>query len=193
MWHIIMHIWKVQGVEPTCFDEAVVNVNWEKAMDKEMTSLYGNETWDLVPLPKGKKAIGCKWVYKVKHNSDGSINRYKSRLVAKGYARIDYEETFALVAKMATVRAVIAVAAAKGWFLHQMDVKNAFLHGDLQEEVYMDQPRGYEDTGHPRCVCRLCKALCGLKQAPRAWHDKISEYLITIGFCMANANHSLYV
>ena len=94
---------------------------------------------------------------------------------------------------MATVRAVIAVAAAKGWFLHQMDVKNAFLHGDLQEEVYMDQPPGYEDTGHLGCVCRLCKALYGLKQAPRAWHDKIAEYLITIGFRMADADHSLYV
>ena len=107
-------------------------------MDEELVALYGNETWDLVPLPKEKKIIGCKWVYKVKHNSDGSISRYKARLVAKGYAQthgIDYEETFAPIAKMAIVRSVIAVAAAKGWFLHQMDVKNAFLHGDLIEEV----------------------------------------------------------
>ena len=149
----------VQDVEPTCFDEAVGNVNWEKAMDEEMVALYGNETWDLVPLPEGKNTIGCKWVYKVKRNSDGNISRYKARLVAKGYAQthgIDYEETFAPVAKMATVRSVIAVAAAKGWFLHQMDVKNAFLHGDLQEEVYMDQPPGYyENVGHPEYVCKL--------------------------------------
>ena len=111
----------VQVVEPTCFDEAIGNENWEKAMDEEMAALYGNDTWDLVSLPKDKKTIGCKWVYKVKHNSDGSISRYKARLVAKGYAQthgIDYEETFAPVAKMATVRSVIAVAAAKGWFLH---------------------------------------------------------------------------
>ena len=96
-----------------------------------------------LPLPKEKKTIGYKWVYKVKHNSDGSISKYKARLVAKGHAHthgIDYEETFALVAKMATVHSVIAVAATKGCFLHQMDVKSAFLHGDLQEEVYMDQP-----------------------------------------------------
>lgn len=102
----------VQDVEPTCFDEAVENVNWEKAMDEEMAALYGNETWDLVPLPEGKNAIGCKWVYKMKHNNDGSINKYKARLVAKGYGQtygIDYEETFAPVAKMATVRVVIAV------------------------------------------------------------------------------------
>ena len=131
----------VQDVEPTCFDEVVGNVNWEKAMDEEMDTLYGNETWHLVSLPRGKKAIECKCVYNVKHNSDGSINRYKSRLVAKGYVHtygIDYEETFAPVAKMVIVRVAIAVAVAKGWFLHQMDVKNAFLYGDLQEEVYMN-------------------------------------------------------
>jgi hypothetical protein len=110
-------------------------------MDEEMVALDANMTWELVPLPKGKKAIGCKWVYKMKHNSDGSINRYKARLEAKGYAQthgIDYEETFAPVAKMATMRAVITVAASRGWLLHQMDVKNAFLHGELQEEVYLD-------------------------------------------------------
>ncbi|MCO5603379.1 hypothetical protein L7F22_057529 [Adiantum nelumboides] len=120
-------------------------------MDEEMDALYGNKTWDLVPLPKGKKPIGCRWVYKVKHDSDGSVSRYKARLVAKGYAEtygIHYEETFALVAKMTTVRAIIVVAAAKGWILHQMDVKDAFLHDDLQEEVYMEQPPGFQDTDH---------------------------------------------
>ena len=130
----------VLDVEPTCFDDAVGDAKWEKAMDEEMAALDANETWDLVPLLEGKNVIGCKWVYKVKHNVDGSISRYKARLVAKGYAQsygIDYEETFSPLAKMATVRCVIAVAAVKGWVLHQMDVKNAFLHGDLQEEVYM--------------------------------------------------------
>ena len=111
-------------------------------MDEEMTSLDVNETWEFVPLPKEKKAIGCKWVYKVKHNSDGSLGRYKARLVTKDYAQtygIDYEETFTPVAtRMAIVRAIIAMAAAKGWTLHQMDVNNAFLHGDLQEEVYVE-------------------------------------------------------
>jgi hypothetical protein len=165
-------------------------------MDEEMAALDPNKTWELVPLPEGKKAIGCKWVYKVKHNSDGSISKYKARLVAKGYAQthgIDYEETFVPVAKMATVRAVIAVAASRGWLLHQMDVKNAFLHGELQEEVYLDQPPGYEDMSHPNYVCRLRKALYGLKQAPKAWHDKIAESLVTIGFRMSDADHSLYV
>ncbi len=152
----------VQEVEPICFEIAVGHELWDKAMDEEMVALDANRTWELEPLPKRKKAIGCKWMYKVKHNSDGSINKYKARLVAKGYAQtygIDYEETFAPVAKMATMRAVIVVAASRGWVLHQMDVKNAFLHGELQEEVYLDQPPGYEDMSHPNYVCRLRKAL----------------------------------
>ncbi|MCO5587634.1 hypothetical protein L7F22_041583 [Adiantum nelumboides] len=133
----------VRDKGPTCFDEAIGNMKWEQAMDEEMAALDVNETWELVPLPESKKSIGCKWVYKVKHNADGSIIKYKDRLVAKGYTQmygIDYEKTFSPVAKMAIVRTIIAVAASKGWLLHQMDVKNAFLHGDLQEEVYMEQP-----------------------------------------------------
>ncbi len=131
----------IQEVEPTCFEQTVGNPKWDNAMDEEMAALDANATWELVVLPKDKKAIGCKWVYKVKHNADGSVNRYKARLVAKGYAQtygIDYEETYSPVAKMTTVRAIIAMVVAKGWSLHQMDVKNVFLHGDLREEVYMD-------------------------------------------------------
>ncbi|MCO5590435.1 hypothetical protein L7F22_044405 [Adiantum nelumboides] len=117
-----------QDVEPTCFEEAAENDKWQEAMNEEMDALYGNESWELAPLPKGKKPIGCRWVYKIKRNSDGSVSRYKARLVAKGCLStygIDYKETFAHVGKMATIRAVIAVAIAKGWILHQMDVKNA--------------------------------------------------------------------
>ncbi len=103
-------------------------------MDEKMAVLDANATWELVVLVNDKKAIGCKWVYKVKHNVDGFVNRYKARLVAKGYAQtcgIDYEETYSPVAKMTTVRAIIAIIATKGWLLHQMDVNNVFLHGDL--------------------------------------------------------------
>ena len=124
----------VQDVEPTSFEEAVGKREWEHAMDEEMVALDDNETWDLVQLPEGKKSIGCKWVYKVKHNVDGSVSRHKARLVAKGYAQtygIDFEKTFSHVSKMATIQSVIALAASKGWILHHMDVKNAFLHGDL--------------------------------------------------------------
>ncbi len=135
-------------------------------------------------------------MYKVKHNADGSVSKYKARLVAKGYAQfygIDYEETYSPVAKMTTVRAIIVMATTKGWSLHQMDVKNVFLHGDLQEEMYMEQPPGYVDQTHPNLVCRLKKALYGLKQAPRAWSDKIGQYLVTSGFQTSNADFSLYV
>ena len=131
----------VQDIEPTCFQDAVGIPKWNAAMDEEVDALENNDTWRLTPFPEGKKAIGCKRFYKIKHNADGSISRYKAYLVAKGYAQtygIDFEETFSPIAKMATVRAVIAMAASKGWELQQMDVKNAFLNGDLQEEVYME-------------------------------------------------------
>jgi hypothetical protein len=186
----------VQDVEPICFEDVVGHALWDKVMDEEMAALDANKTWELVPLLEGKKAIGYKWVYKVKHNSNGNISRYKARLVAKGYAQthgIDYEETFAPTAKIATMRTVITVVVSRGWVLHQMDVKNAFLHGKLQEEVYLDQPPRYEDMSHPNYVCGLHKTLYGLKQASRGWHDKIAEYLVTIGFLMLDADHSLYV
>ncbi|MCO5604044.1 hypothetical protein L7F22_058201 [Adiantum nelumboides] len=144
---------KEKDIEPTCFEDAIGNENWESAINEEIVALDVNKTWELVPLSEGKKDIGCKWLYKVKQKDDGTIERYKTRLVAKGYAQtygIDYEETLALVAKMATVRTIIAVAADEGWFTHQMDVKNAFLQGELQEEVYVEQPPGYEDA------CQIC-------------------------------------
>ena len=124
-------------------------------MDEEMVTLDENATWDLVQLPKAKKPIGCKWVYKVKHIDDDIVRRHKARLIAKAYAqayRISFEKKFNLIAKMTTKQAVIALAASKGWVLHQMDVKNVFLHGDLQEEVYMDQPPSYEDLDNPNRV-----------------------------------------
>jgi hypothetical protein len=131
----------IQEVEPTCFEQAVGNPKWDNAMDEEMATLDANATWELVALPEDKKAIGCKWVYKVKHNANGSMSRYKARLVTKGYAQtygIDYEETYSPVAKMTTIRAIIAMVAVKGWSLHQIDVNNVFFHGDLQDEVYME-------------------------------------------------------
>jgi len=161
-----------------------------------MAVLDANATWELVALTKDKKTIGCKWVYKVKHNADGSVSRYKARLVAKGYAQtygIDYEETYSPVAKMTTIRAIIAMATTKGWSLHQMDVKNVFLPGDLKEEMYMEQPPGYVDQTHPNLVYRLKKVLYGLKQAPRAWSNKIGQYFVISGFQTSNADFSLNV
>jgi hypothetical protein len=184
----------IQEVEPTCFEQAVGNPKWDNAMDEEMVALNANATWELVALPKDKKVIRCKWVYKVKHNANGSVSRYKARLVAKGYAQtygIDYEKTYSPIAKMITIRTIIIMATIKGWSLHQMDVKNVFFHGDLQEEVYMEQPPGYVDQTHPNLVCRLKKALYDLKQARRAWSDKIGQYLVTSGFQTSNVDFSL--
>ena len=132
----------------------------------------------------------------MKYNADSSVNCSKARLVAKGYAQthgVDYEETLAPVAKMMTVRTVIALVAAKGWHLHQMDVKNTILQGELEEEVYLVQPPGFNSTTHPKVVCQLKKPLYGLKQAPRAWHSKITQYLHRIGFRMSKSNNSLYI
>lgn len=152
--------------EPSSLTEALNNENWSQAMDSEHQALLHNNTWHLVPRPKGKNIIGCKWVYKVKRKSDGTIDRYKAHLVAKGFKQrygIDYEDTFSPVMKAATIRLILSIAVSKGWSLRQLDIQNAFLHGILEEEVYMSQPPGYVDKDHPSYVCKLDKALYGLK------------------------------
>lgn len=138
---------------------------------EELEALRKIKTWELAYLPKGKKAVSCKWIYTVKQNPEGKIERYKARLVARGYSQtygIDYDETFAPVAKMNTVRILISCGANFGWPLHQLDVKNSFLHGDLQEEVYMEIPPSFSASEAVGKVCRLKKSLYGLKQSPRA-------------------------
>jgi hypothetical protein len=157
--------------KPQFYHEALHSPQWCEAMSKELIALEANHTWDLTSLPPGKHPIGCKWVYKLKFKSDGSIERYKTRLVAKGYNQqegIDYFETFSLVAKLVTVRSFVAIAAAKGWSLTQLDVNNAFLHGDLDEEVFMTLPPGYKGNNQlHKPVCKLIKSLYGLKQSSR--------------------------
>jgi Reverse transcriptase (RNA-dependent DNA polymerase) len=164
-------------------------------MQNELKALETNHTWDLVPLPKGKKPVRCKWVYKIKYNSDGTIERYKARLVAKGYTQtygIDYQETFAPVAKMNTVRILLSVVVNSGWKLYQMDVKNAFLQGNLEEEVYMIIPQGHKGS-NSGMVCKLAKAIYGLKQSPRAWYSKLSHALITKGFVKGKSDSTMFV
>jgi hypothetical protein len=135
-------------------------------MNEEFEDLQQQGTWFLVPQPPSKNIVGCKWVYKLKYNSDGTIARYKARLVAKGFHQqygVDFDETFSPVVKPPTVRLILSLAVSLNWSLRQLDVKNAFLHGTLKEEVYMIQPQGYVDPQHPSHVCKLIKSIYGLK------------------------------
>ncbi|KAM1425821.1 hypothetical protein TB2_017749 [Malus domestica] len=181
--------------EPSSFQEANSQLIWQTAMDEELRALNENKTWSITKLPKGMRAVGCRWVYKTKFKSDGSVERHKARLVARGFTQtygINYKETFAPVAKMNSVRVLLSVAVNHDWPLYQMDVKNAFLHGELKEDVYMQLPPGHpqEEEG---MVCKLHKAIYGLKQSPRAWYAKLSSVLENIGFKMSNADSSLFV
>jgi histone deacetylase 1/2 len=182
--------------EPTSVDNALVDENWKKAMDVEYDALMKNKTWHLVPPNYGHNIIDCRWVYKVKRKVDGTLNKYKARLVAKGYKQrygIDYEDTFSPVVKAATIRLVLSLAVSRGWNLRQLDVQNAFLHGNLEEEVFMRQPPGYESKTHPHYICKLDKALYGLKQAPRAWYSRLSSKLQSLGFTPSKDDVSLFV
>ena len=182
--------------EPSSVTEALQSAHWKQAMTDEFLALQRNKTWDLVILPEGRKPVGCKWVFKVKENPDGSINKYKARLVAKGFHQtvgFDFNETFSPVVKPTTIRIILTLALSKGWLVRQLDVNNAFLNGDLQEEVFMVQPEGFEDPQHPSFVCRLNKSLYGLKQAPRAWFDKLQQSLVSFGFASAKSDQSLFI
>uniref|UniRef100_A0A803QNU0 Reverse transcriptase Ty1/copia-type domain-containing protein n=1 Tax=Cannabis sativa TaxID=3483 RepID=A0A803QNU0_CANSA len=161
-------------IEPRSYAQACKDKVWNKAMDTEIDALEANNTWIVVPLPPGQHVISNKWVYKIKYNPDGSVEHCKARLVAKGYTQqqgVDYFETYALVAKFNTLKLLFALAAINNWHLHHMDINNAFLHGDLHEDVYMKLPQGYTPKSPipPNAVCRLQKSLYGLKQASRQW------------------------
>lgn len=162
---------------PKTYKEAVRDQCFNGAIKTEITALEDNHTWDVTRLPPGKKAIGCGWIYSLKYNADGTVERPKARLVAHGNRQKegrDYKDTFAPVAKMNTVCFLLKISAAKRWDVHQMDVHNAFLHGDLEEEIYMQLPPGFK-TEDPSKVCRLRKSLYGLKQSPRCWFSKLSK------------------
>ncbi|CAI7888876.1 unnamed protein product, partial [Closterium sp. NIES-54] len=183
--------------EPATLKEALESSDakeWKKAMESELKSIEENGTWELVELSEGRKAITSKWLFKIKSDADGKIERYKSRLVAKGYQqkeKVDYKELFASVVKPTTLRTLLAGAAIKGWVVKQMDVTTAFLNGVLEEEIFMVQPEGFDD-GNGR-VLRLKKALYGLNQAPRQWYLKLRGVLEEIGFTPSTADHSLFM
>ncbi|CAL9001562.1 unnamed protein product [Prunus brigantina] len=182
-------------MEPEKFDEAVKDESWIKAMKDELSMIEKNATWELVDRPTKKPVIGVKWVFKTKLNLDGSVQKNKARLVAKGYSQkpgVDYNETFAPMARLDTIRTLIALAAQKSWKLYQLDVKSAFLNGFLEEEVYVDQPEGFVVKGSESKVYKMHKALYGLKQAPRAWYSEIDGYFAECGFTKSQSEATLY-
>jgi len=181
----LTHFALLADAEPINYKEALKIDVWKRAMVEELQSIERNQTWELVNLPDKKKKIDVKWVFKVKLNSDGQVSKYKARLVAKGFLQkqgIDYNEVFAPVARIETVRLVIAIACKNEWLLYHLDVKSAFLNGPLEELVFVSQPLGFEIAGKENMVYKLHKALYGLKQAPRAWNKKTDQVLIQIGF-----------
>ena len=183
-------------VIPSKVDEALWHSGWKAAMDEEMSAFEKNNTWEITALLQGKKAIGCRWVFTPKFRPDRMLERLKARLVAKGYTQtqgIDYGETFAPVAKFNTVRVLVALSAKCRWDILQLDVKNAFLHGELEEEVYMQLPPVYHLTDKPNQVCKLKKALYGLKQSPRAWFGRFTKAMIELKYHQARGDHALFI
>ena len=166
--------------EPANFHEPKDSKQWTDACEDEIESINKNNTQTLVDKPTGVKIIDLKWVFKIKRNADGSINKFKARLVAKGYVQeheIDLDEVFSPVARLETIRLLIGLDAANKWEIHHLDVKTAFLHGELSEDVYVSQPEGFEKKGEEHKVFNLSKALYGLRQAPRAWNTKLDQIL----------------
>jgi histone deacetylase 1/2 len=183
-------------VEPTCFSKASQHHEWRTAMGTEFNALQKSGTWTLVPSQPHMNVLPCKWVFKIKRKADGSVERYKARLVANGFHQqegVDFSETFSPVIKHTTIRLVIALAVHHHWPMRQLDVQNAFLNGYLHEEVYMRQPPGFIDPQLPNHVCKLVRSLYGLKQAPRAWFQRFSDYLLELGFEESKADYSLFI
>jgi hypothetical protein len=163
---------------------------------EEYAALLANHTWDLVPCPPGTNVVTGKWLFRHKLTSDGSLDCYKACWVLRGFTQrpgVDYDETFGPVVKFAIVRAILSLALSRTWATHQLDVKNAFLHGTLTETVYRFQPTGFIDADRPDLVCWLNRSLYGLKQAPRAWYSRFASYLASIGFVKAKSDTSLFI
>jgi hypothetical protein len=179
---------------PTNYRSALVDANWRAVMVDEYEALRANDTWCLVPRPPYANIVTGKWIFHHKFHADGSLARHKARFMVRGFSQQHgYDETFSPVVKHATIRVVLSIAVSHGWPIHQLDVKNAFLHSHLDETVYCQQPSGFVDPSAPDHVCLLQKSLYGLKRAPRAWYQRFTTYIRHLGFVPAVFDTSLFV
>jgi hypothetical protein len=179
--HFYEHYSFVSSIEPYRVEDALRDSYWVMAMQEELNNFTRNEVWHLVPRPN-QNVIGTKWVFRNKQDEHGVVTRNKARLVAKGYSQVeglDFDETYAPVARLESIRILLAYPTYHGFKLYQMDVKSAFLNGTIKEEVYVEQPPGFKDSEYPNHVYKLSKALYGLKKAPRAWYECLRDFLIT--------------
>ena len=188
----------VDTEDPLTYEEAIQRNDskaWQEAMESEIQSMYDNKVWTLVDLPNKKRPIQCKWIFKRKMDLNGNMTTYKARLVAKGFSQIhgiDYDETFSPVAMFKSIRIMLAIAAFHDYEIWQMNVKIVFLNGKLEEEVYMVQPRGFEDTSNSKKVCKLQRAIYGLKQASRSWNKRFDEEVKSLGFIQSMEEPCVY-
>ena len=186
----------ISGDEPLSYTEAASEEVWIRAMREEMLAIDRNDTWELEIPPPNCRPIGLKWIFKLKKNPHGDVIKHKARLVVKGYSQrkgVDYDEIYAPVVRFETIRLLIALAALKDWQIHHLDVKSAFLNGEIKEVIYVKQPEGFLVKGKEGWVLRLKKALYGLKQAPRAWYFKLHSCLHSLGFIKSAYEQSLYL
>ena len=194
--HYVLMSVKTNYPEPKSVSAALKDPLWTAAMGHEKHNMELTHTWDLVPPSQDVQPVSCGWVYKSQFNADGTLKKRRARLVARGNEQeegIDYVETYSRVVRTATIRSVLHIATVKGWSIKQLDVENAFLHGDLKETVYMKQPPGFIDPERPNHLCKLRKAIYGLRQSPRAWFDKFSTFLLEFGFKCTHGDPSLFV
>jgi hypothetical protein len=192
--HFCEHYSFVSSIEPYKVEDAVRDSDWVLAMQEELDNFTKNEVWHLVPRPN-QNVVGTKWVFRNKQDEHDVVTRNKAWLVAKGYSQVeglDFGETYAPVARLESIRILLAYATYHGFTLYQMDVKSAFLNGPIKEEVYVEQPPGFEDSEYPNHVYKSSKALYGLKQAPRAWYECLWDFLITNGFKVGKADPTLF-
>jgi hypothetical protein len=192
--HFCEHYSFVSSIEPYMIEDALRDLDWVLAMQEELNNFTRNEVWHLVPRPN-QNVVGTKWVFRNKQDEHGVVTRNKAPLVAKGYSQVeglDFDETYAPVSRLESICILLAYATYHGFKLYQMDVKSAFLNGPIKEEVYVEQPPGFEDSEYPIHVYKLSKALYGLKQAPRAWYECLRDFLITNGFKVGKADPTLF-